>query len=126
MREGAARGGKNQTKAPASPLAGKVFDENGRPLYVQGAAKGKRRYRYYVSRALVGGVADQTARGWRIPAAELERAVIGAAKALLEDRPGVLTALQESGMENPDVMEVFKLASDCAGAWRARLRARPP
>ena len=27
------------TKAPRSPLAGKLFDENGEPLYVQGAAK---------------------------------------------------------------------------------------
>jgi len=47
-----------------------------------------------------------------MPAAELERVVIGAARALLEDRPAVLTALKESGIENPDVMEAFKLASD--------------
>jgi len=115
LREGAARGEKNQTKAPASPLAGKLFDENGKPLSVQGAAKGKRRYRYYVSRALVRGVADRTERGWRIPATELERAVIGAAKAFLDDRHAVLTALQESGIDNPDVMEVFKFASDLSG-----------
>jgi hypothetical protein len=30
----------------AEPLAGKLFDESGEPLYVQGAAKGQRRYRY--------------------------------------------------------------------------------
>jgi len=35
-------------KAPSSPLAGKLFDEGGEPLHVQGAAKGQRRYRYYV------------------------------------------------------------------------------
>jgi|SRR5947209_7396725 len=33
------------TKAPTSPLAGKVVDEVGEPLYVQGAAKRQRRYR---------------------------------------------------------------------------------
>lgn len=42
------RGEGLKTEAPQSPLAGKLFDENGDPLYVQGAAKGQRRYRYYV------------------------------------------------------------------------------
>jgi len=35
------------TKAPPSPLAGKLFDENGEPLYVQGAVKGAGHYRYF-------------------------------------------------------------------------------
>jgi hypothetical protein len=51
-------------------------------------------------------------RGWRIPVAEIERAVVGAVKALLDDRAGILTALQESAIENPDGMDVLKLASD--------------
>jgi DNA invertase Pin-like site-specific DNA recombinase len=112
LRDGAARGQKTRTKAPRSPLAGKLFDENGKPLYVQGAAKGKRRYRYYVSRALIRGTADQSGKGWRIPAPEIERAVIGAAKAFLDDKPAVLAALQESDVETPEVMDVLKLAED--------------
>ena len=59
-----------KTEAPRSPLAGKLFDESGEPLYVQGAAKGQRRYRYYVSRALVRGLAKDTEEGWRIGAPE--------------------------------------------------------
>ena len=55
LREGEGR----KTEAPRSPLAGKLFDENGEPLYVQGAAKGQRRYRYYVSRKLVRGAAPK-------------------------------------------------------------------
>jgi site-specific DNA recombinase len=47
-----------KTSAPASSLAGRLFDENGDPLYVQGSAKGQRRYRYYVSKGLVNGGAD--------------------------------------------------------------------
>ena len=36
--------------APApSPLAGKLLDENGEPLYACGASKGARRYQYYIS-----------------------------------------------------------------------------
>ena len=54
LRDRAVRRGEGcKTEAPRSPLAGKLFDEKGEPLYVQGAAKGHRRYRYYVSRKLV-------------------------------------------------------------------------
>jgi len=112
LRDGAARGQKTRTKAPRSPLAGKLFDENSQPLYVQGAVRRNLRYRYYVSRTLVRGTTDQMGRGWRIPAPEIERAVIGAAKVFLDDRPAVLTALQESGIETPEIMEVLKLAED--------------
>jgi len=111
LRDGSARGQKTLTRAPRSPLAGKLFDENGGPLYVQGAAKGKRRYRYHVSRSLVRGTADQKGRGWRVPAPELERAVTGAARAFLDDKAAVLTALQESEIE-PEVMDVLKLAEN--------------
>jgi len=40
-----------KTAAMRSPLAGKLFDANGEPLYFQGAVKDQRRYRYYVSTA---------------------------------------------------------------------------
>ena len=61
-------------KSP-SLLAGKVFDEAGQPLVASHACKGKVRYRYYVSRALQHD-AGSTMEGWRIPANELESAVI--------------------------------------------------
>jgi site-specific DNA recombinase len=94
-----------------SPLAGNLFDEKGQPLYAQGAAKGKRRYRYYVSRELVRGSAGDAESGWRIPAPEMERVVVAAAKAFLDDRPAVFAALQESEIEIPD-LEVLKFASE--------------
>ena len=83
-------GGK--TAAPRSPLTGKLFDEGGEPLYVQGAAKGQRRYRYYVSKTLVRGTAGDTEPGWRIAAPELskeswpQRAVCSATARLLRSR----------------------------------------
>jgi DNA invertase Pin-like site-specific DNA recombinase len=91
----AARGARARTKAAISPLAGKLLDEHGQPLYVQGAAKGNRRYRYYVSRALVRGSANPAGGGWRIPAPGIERVVVGAAKVFLDDRPALLAALQD-------------------------------
>lgn len=98
---------------PPSPLAGRLFDEGGQPLYAQVAAKRGHRYRYYVSRDLVRGAAKLARGGWRVAAPEMERAVVAAARSFLEDKPAVLAALQESGIEVPDVRQVFELASAC-------------
>jgi hypothetical protein len=62
--------------ASPSPLAGRLFDENGQPLYSRGAAKGNCRYRYYVSRDLVRGSAEHVRAGWRVAAPEMERAMV--------------------------------------------------
>jgi site-specific DNA recombinase len=88
-----------KTGAPQSPLAGKLFDEGGEPLYVQGAAKGKRRYRYYVSRSLVRGLSAIGEKSWRISAPEIERAVSSAAHAMLGDRVAIAIALEESDID---------------------------
>ncbi|APE28048.1 recombinase family protein [Aurantiacibacter gangjinensis] len=76
-RLGENRQGEQRSKSIRSPsmLAGKVSDESGEPLVASHACKGKIRYRFYVSRSLQhdGG---RTAEGWRIPAKELEGAVI--------------------------------------------------
>src|SRR5271168_3452376 len=77
---GRARG--TSTKSMSSPLAGKLFDEAGRPLTPSHAVKGARRYRYYVSRSLITSTAEQTERGWRIPATEFERRVAAAARTI--------------------------------------------
>src|SRR5260370_18327239 len=63
-----------RTKVSPSPLAGKVFDETREPLYVQPALKDRRRYRYYVSKALVRGSRVEGQRGWGGPGPEIERA----------------------------------------------------
>ena len=75
LRDQAARCKTRATKAGPSPLAGKLFDEDSECLYVAGAAKGERRYRYYVSRRLVTGSADKVRNGWRLSAPEIERTV---------------------------------------------------
>jgi len=117
LHDRAARTVKSRTKAAPSRLASKLFDENGQPLYAQGAAKGKRRYRYYVSRDLVRGPADRVRGGWRVAAPEIERAVVAAARNLLDDKAAVLAGLQESGIEVSDIRQIFELASD----WSRRL-----
>jgi site-specific DNA recombinase len=102
-----------------SPLAGKVFDETGEPLYVQAAVKDRRRYWYYVSKALVRGSKVEGQRGWRVPGLELERAVAIAARSILDDKPAILEALQVAGMADPDLNPIFTLAAE----WSERLRS---
>jgi site-specific DNA recombinase len=111
----AARTPEPQTKAPPSPLAGKVFDETGEPLYAQGAVRRGRRYRYYVSRALVRGSTSEGQRGWRVPGPELERAVAIAARIILDDKAAILDALQGAEMGNTDLNQIFTLAAEMRG-----------
>ena len=113
----ARRDGEPLTQALPSPLAGKVFDEKGEPLYTQGAAKAGRRYRYYISRHLVRGQANDGRRGWRVPARELKRVVTGAVATILDNRASMIALLQDSGTEIPEVDQIFEVASH----WRQRL-----
>ena len=56
-------------------------------------------------------------RGWRVPGPELERAVAIAARSILDDKRGILDALQGPGMGDTDINQVFTLAAE----WRERL-----
>ena len=102
LKESASRSRGTPGRSITSPLAGKLFDADGQPLYVQGATKGNRRYRYYVSKCLVNGGAADRGKGWRLPATELERVVAAAARQILNDRAGLVEALQKSEIESPD------------------------
>ncbi len=97
-----------KTAAMRSPLAGKLFDANGEPLYVQGAVKGQRRYRYYVSRRLVRGESQEPEQQWRLSAAEIERAVSAGARTMLGDRAAIALVLEESGIDSSHLVPVLK------------------
>ena len=112
LNENAARGRGTSNRSITSPLAGKLFDADGQPLYVQGATKGRRRYRYYVSKCLVNGSARDEGKGWRLSAPELERAVVIAARHILSDRAGLLEALEKSGIDSPDLRATLESASN--------------
>ena len=112
LRENAARGGAALTKSISSPLAGRIFDTDGDPLYAQGAAKAGRRYRYYVSRSLVNGSANGCGKAWRLAAPEIERAVSIAVRQILNDRTRLLEALEKSGIDSPDVRATLESTSN--------------
>ena len=111
--------GQPAAHAPQSPLTGKMFDEGGEPLYAQGAAKGKRRYRYYVSRSIVRGDSNTPEEGWRISAPEIEQTVSAAAVAMLADESAVTLALETSGTNS----DRLSCALNSAQSWLERLQS---
>ena len=107
------------TKSAPSPLAAKLFDEHGEPLTPSHAVKGARRYRYYVSRQLIQGKADQAHRGWRLPAAEIEGIVAVAARQMLADEKAILDAVQGAEIASSQIPEIMQSAD----AWSRRLES---
>jgi site-specific DNA recombinase len=77
-----------------SLLAGMLVDARGERLTPSHAVKKGRRYRYYVSTALITEAGTDRAQGWRLPAQDIEDAVIRVladiltAPAMLLDRFG--------------------------------------
>ena len=117
LRSQAVRGG-SRTKAVASPLMGRLFDESGQSLTPSHAVKGERRYRYYVSRSLIKGTAaDSAGRGWRLPAPEIERTVAASAGQILSDRIGIAAAAL--GFAENRLPAIFAAAE----GWRERLQS---
>ena len=82
-----------------SLLAGLAFDETGERLTPSHAVKKGTRYRYYVSRSLIIGAANDHSKGRRIPAGNLESLVINRLGSFLTDQAAVLDAV---GDEHPD------------------------
>jgi site-specific DNA recombinase len=81
--------------------------------------KGARRYRYYVSRKLSQGKADKAHRGWRLPAAEIEGIVAGAARQILDDEKAVLDAVQNAEIASNQIPEIIQSAD----VWSRRLKS---
>ncbi len=125
LRDQAAKHRERPTKAPHSPLAGKLFDESGEPLYVQGAVKGARHYRYYVSRGLVRGSVQDDQRGWRVAAPELERAVRAATQRILGDRAAIAGAIEELNIDASRLPLIFKVAEAWIQSLRSEAEAAP-
>jgi DNA invertase Pin-like site-specific DNA recombinase len=117
--DGAAKCRARPTKAAPSPLAGKLFDENGQCLYVAGAANGERRYRYYVSRQLVTESADRARNGWRLSAPEIERTVAAGARQLLNDHAQISSSACNLGVGAGEIPAVVEAASE----WSPRLQS---
>ena len=94
------RSGRRTAERP-SPLAGRLFDPDGRKMRPSHARKKGRRYRYYVSADLVEGSIATGASGWRIPAQEIEAAVASAVAARLRE-PDFLSEVLHFSQSAPE------------------------
>jgi hypothetical protein len=96
---------------------GKLFDDRGNRISPSHALKDGRRYRYYVSRTLVTGPANDTDHGWRLPAPQIEQIVAVEAAKMLGDCGALATATEQAGVPASRLPAV--IAS--AGEFRGRL-----
>lgn len=98
-----------------SLLAGRLFDEGGEPLVATHATKGKVRYRYYVSKALQHDPDADNADGMRIPAKEIEAAVVNRLAESLDDPLALISSIGiplEVDDIRSNMAKAEKLASD--------------
>jgi site-specific DNA recombinase len=102
-----------------SPPIGKLLDESGERLTPSHAVKGNRRYRYYVSRSLMKGVASKSGQGWRIPALEIERNLATATARILDERTALVTDVEKAGLGLHDITLILAIAAE----WSVRLRS---
>jgi hypothetical protein len=117
-RQGERSGGRAQSP---SLLAGRIVDQHGEPLVAAHACKGKVRYRYYVSRSFQHDADRHATDGLRIPAREIEAAVITSLAATLDD-PLALLARAGMPLESERLRMILKKAEQLAASVRRRQR----
>jgi len=92
-------------------LAGLLFDVDGERLTPSHALKKGRRYRYYVSAALISEAGTECARGWRLAATEIETAVIQILTDALTNPAALIEPLGITGMPVEQVRKILGRAA---------------
>ena len=115
------RTGHRRREAAAAPslLAGLLVDSRGERLTPSHAVKQGRRYRYYVSRALIANSGADGTVGWRLPAHDVEDAVIRIIAAALSDPASLIQRLQLPDASAEQSRSVLDRATRLAEALRA-------
>ena len=116
-----------------SLLTGLIFDEAGERLTPSHSNRGGLRYRYYISKSLARGRPreDEQNKRWRIPAAEIENAVVGAVRSFLDDHSALSSILSLRRLPPAKAGSVLKtatavsrsLSQDHAGPLRSKLHS---
>ena len=103
--------------ASPSLLVGLIFDHAGRPLTPTHANKRGKRYRYYISSALLKGDETESGSSIRLPAGELETLVVDRLRSFLNSRLELLEALDAHALTARDLEATFKRSADRASQW---------
>ncbi len=104
-------------KSP-SLLTGLVYDETGDRLCPTHASKKGRRYRYYISKRLMHR-SNSDVDGWRIPAKELDGAVLRVVSDFLRDELRVIGALQLADTPPNRLRKILQYAAAAADDLQA-------
>ena len=100
-----------------SLLTGLVVDAEGEGLTPSHAVKSGRRYRYYVSRHLITEGQRPDRRGWRLPAADLERLVVARLRAWLGTAAAVTALLEGDPRDAAAYATLITHATRLATHW---------
>ena len=121
-----------QARVP-SLLTGLVFDGAGERLTPSHSNRGGLRYRYYISKSLARGRPreDEQGKRWRIPAAEIENAVLVALGSFLDEQSALVSILSLRRLPPAQTARVLKattavsrsLSQDHTGQLRSTLQS---
>jgi hypothetical protein len=102
--------------AEPSLLAGLLIDAQGERLTPSHAVKKGRRYRYYLSAALITEAGTDRAQGWRLAAREIEEAVISILAGALTSPARLVERLGAAGMPSDQIRKLLGRAASMAAA----------
>src|SRR5262249_2846910 len=104
--------------AEPSLLAGLLVDGHGARLTPSHAVKKGRRYRYYISAALISATGNDSAQNWRLAAREIEECVISILIDALTSPPRLFEGPGMSGMPGDQMRKLLGRAARLAAALR--------
>jgi hypothetical protein len=102
--------------AEPSLLAGLLIDAQGERLTPSHAVKKGRRYRYYVSTALITDAGTDRAQGWRLAAREIEEAVIRILADALTSPASLVERFGADGMPSDQIRKLLSRAARMVAA----------
>ena len=97
-----------------------LHDETGKPMTPTHAVKNGKRYRYYISRALVTASRSQVPGGRRIPAGDIELLVVDRLCTYLTNRGDVHDALDARIPDAAEQEQLIERAAELGRTWRKR------
>jgi DNA invertase Pin-like site-specific DNA recombinase len=110
--------------AEPSMLAGLLVDARGERLTPSHAVTKGRRYRYYVSAALITDAGTDRAQGWRLAAREIEEAVIRILAEALTSPASLVERFGGAGMPSDQLRKLLSRAARVAAALDGSPRER--
>jgi len=102
-----------------SLLSGVIVDADGDRMTPTHAAKGARRYRYYVSSSLLAGDRSRPREGMRVPAGDVEGLVIDRLRAFFSSTTDVVDALAPLDLDAHNLELALRCASKLSERWLA-------